>query len=416
MSHSSCNWQICEDLMCDDHDETWDFCPVILEDENFLSWFTRLSKENCSDARLLYHQLRKHKKIQKVNLDKIGEALNRFLINKKIQNELILALQPYLNIPFHNFDNPLYIMKNTNDFLDYLNIPLKYPRYCPYCLAEDEIPYFRDWWFFKPHMVCPTHHNILLNSCPHCNSQIKFWNTSWNQSILCCSECGKDISENETGIFELKEINYYDKLDNAFQEYCRVVENVNKNEYFKRLWEHILSVNTHPRQELNILCFSSELLLQIILRSAKKIVKKPSLKPGPKESDIVTMRLKIISPLLQPHNRTKGDVRNRAKKFGISHKTIYRWINRYKNEGIGGLESKHYNSGRKRKVLPSDFEELVLRTVQDNLFRGEVISMKKLYNNLYKEARKANIPPEVFTYHHLCTRIRQEKKKHEYFF
>ncbi len=415
MTETINSWNIPTESLIENTSKEWDFCPKVLEKESFLSWFTRISKENCSDARFLYHQLIKHSTIQKVNLDKIGEDLNRLLIDKKTQNEVILALQPYLNIPLHNFENPPYIMKNTNDFLDYLNIPLKFPRYCPYCLAEDKTPYFRDWWFFKPHMVCPTHQFILLNSCPHCNSPIKFWNTSWNQSILCCSECGKDISEDVNGIFELKDINYYDKLHNTFQEYCKVVENVDRAQFLKRLWEYIMSAYMYSRQELNKICFSSEQLLRIILRSAKEIVKTPTKKECQKESDIVAMRLKIITPLLQEYNRTKGDVKKRAKKFGISPKTLYRWIKRFKDEGITGLESKHYNSGRKKTHFPSDFEDLILRTVQDNLFNGEVISTKRLYKKMQVVAQNASIPTDVFTYSRFCTMIRQEKKKHAYF-
>ena len=64
------SWDIPTEPYIEENGDTWGFCPKVLKNESFLSWFTRLSKENSSDARLLYHQLIKSSTVRKVNLKK----------------------------------------------------------------------------------------------------------------------------------------------------------------------------------------------------------------------------------------------------------------------------------------------------------------------------------------------------------
>jgi len=441
-SNSSLNWQISEDMMSKDTDESWDFCPEALKNESFLSWFTRLAKENCSDARLLYQQLVKRSTLHKINLKKLGEELNMLILSNKKQNELALALHPYLNTPIQEFQMPPYMMKNTGNLLEYLSIPLKYPRFCPSCLAEDKHPYFRDWWFFKPYVVCPIHRCILLDSCPHCNSPIKFWNTEWNQSIISCPNCGKKISEDVIGIFELKDINYYEILNGAFDEFSRVVKNADKQLFFHRIWELFLSKNNDPwvkKIKSNKISLSSGRLLRIILVNAKEVAKHPTKTTPieildnirtnrftlhdlnrnngklPKELDceIVNKRLNAIAPLLKIHRRTYDDVKKQSKNTGFSSKTLYNWMRRYREEGIAGLIPKHHKSGRRRKPIPSDFEGLVQHAVEEYVIGGEITTIKVLHEKLQIKAQNRGISKEVFTYQQLCKRIRQERKNRE---
>ena len=436
------SWEVPTDLYIEDTVEKWDFCPTILKNESFISWFSRLSKENCSDARLLYQLLTKPTTLRKMNLKMLGERLNTLIIHPKKQNDLLLALQPYLNTQIQEFQNPPYAMKTTNNLLEFLNIPLKYPRFCPFCLTEDETAYFRDWWFFKPYMVCPNHKCILLDSCPHCNSPIQFWNITWDQTITCCSNCGNNISEDVIGIFELKDIDYYDILNSCFEEYHKVVKDADYLHFFRRLWELFLSDHTDPSVKMmksNKTYLSSERLLRIITIGAKNLAKHPrktmpiemldSIKTDrvtlrdlernngklPKEldSEVVNKRLNAIAPLLKIQHRTFDDVKKQANRTGISESTLYNWMMCYRKGGIAGLVPKSYKSGRRSKPLPLDFEELLQHAVREFLIDGEMIKIKTLYERLHIKAQKAGILDEAFTYHQLCKRIRQEKNKND---
>ena len=369
--------------------------------------------------------------------------MNALVINRLKQEELILALQPYINTQIQEFQNPPYTMKNSSNPLDYLSIPLRYPRYCPRCLAEDETAYFRDWWFFKPYMVCPTHRCLMLDSCPHCNFPIQFWNTLWNQAITVCSNCGRDISKDVIGIFELKDIAYYDILNEFFEEYHRVVKDTDYPQFFHQMWGLILSDDTNPWVKminLNKTSLSSERLLQIILNSAKEWANHPTksfpieildniktnkitlrdlennAKQIPKEWDteIIHKRINAITPLLKIQNRTAEDVKKRSNNTGISSKTLYNWMRQYREEGIAGLVPKNHNAGRRCITFPSDFEPVVQQhAVEEYLMSEQMTKIKTVYEKVHLDAQKVGIPDKVLTYNRLCKRIRQEKQKRE---
>jgi hypothetical protein len=45
-------------------------------------------------------------------------------------------------------------------------------QFCPACLAEDEIPYFRKFWRVAFYTVCARHGTMLLDRCPKCGMAI----------------------------------------------------------------------------------------------------------------------------------------------------------------------------------------------------------------------------------------------------
>lgn len=44
--------------------------------------------------------------------------------------------------------------------------------YCPVCLRNDEIPYFRIAWRFAIYIFCPRHGCEMLDRCPHCQAPV----------------------------------------------------------------------------------------------------------------------------------------------------------------------------------------------------------------------------------------------------
>ncbi|MDP3522526.1 MAG: TniQ family protein [Hydrogenophaga sp.] len=49
---------------------------------------------------------------------------------------------------------------------------MAYHRFCPACLANDRIKYFRVEWRFNCWRWCPLHKCLLLDCCPHCKKRV----------------------------------------------------------------------------------------------------------------------------------------------------------------------------------------------------------------------------------------------------
>ncbi|WP_369124446.1 TniQ family protein, partial [Undibacterium sp. CCC2.1] len=45
-------------------------------------------------------------------------------------------------------------------------------QFCPTCLAEDSVPYFRRRWRVAFYTVCNEHKTMLLDRCPKCGSSV----------------------------------------------------------------------------------------------------------------------------------------------------------------------------------------------------------------------------------------------------
>ena len=201
-------------------DEKWDFCPQPFEEESFLSWFTRLAKENCSDVDLLFQKLRTLSSLKSINQQIIDKQLIKLESNKKLKNELIANLSPFIEITPSRLKKISFNISEINNQWDYLNVPLQTPRYCPLCLKDDETPHFRYYWFLKFITYCNTHKLLLKDSCPNCYSPIKFWKTKWNHLIDSCFNCKGDIKQ---------EILPPIKVDSDFQEKLFIIFKYNIN-------------------------------------------------------------------------------------------------------------------------------------------------------------------------------------------
>lgn len=47
-------------------------------------------------------------------------------------------------------------------------------QFCPACLSEDNIPYFRKRWRIALNTVCSKHGTMLFDRCPHCGAAVAF--------------------------------------------------------------------------------------------------------------------------------------------------------------------------------------------------------------------------------------------------
>jgi len=75
-------------------------------------------------------------------------------------------------------------------------------QYCPQCLKEGPVPYFRKKWRISFCTICPKHDCMLLDRCPHCDTGIAFHRVdtgilNWEaeSSIDNCHACGLGLSQ-----------------------------------------------------------------------------------------------------------------------------------------------------------------------------------------------------------------------------
>lgn len=100
-------------------------------------------------------------------------------------------------------------------------------QFCPACLAEDEIPYFRKRWRIALNTVCSKHGNMLFDRCPQCNVAVAFHrlDMAWMETIdvaplSYCHSCQFDLRQ----AVPVKPIVYEVGASSLLLEACRQIE------------------------------------------------------------------------------------------------------------------------------------------------------------------------------------------------
>lgn len=67
-------------------------------------------------------------------------------------------------------------------------------QYCPACLTEDKLPYFRRRWRFAWHVACVRHRTLLIDRCDACGAPTAFHRLLADDGNLAvCSRCRVDL-------------------------------------------------------------------------------------------------------------------------------------------------------------------------------------------------------------------------------
>lgn len=166
-------------------DSSFIIIPKPFEDELLSSWLVRTAYA---------HHLHPHTFIKmylgyttfNANLDVTfsDKYLSKILKKiKKIFDVYKMSLNSYSG----------YLQENIID--NGFNKMLCNQRFCPVCLREDSIVYFRKQWKILFNTVCLKHKCYLYESCPKCNSKIRITRMYKNEkSFQYCSNCGFDLS------------------------------------------------------------------------------------------------------------------------------------------------------------------------------------------------------------------------------
>lgn len=83
-------------------------------------------------------------------------------------------------------------------------------QYCPKCLQEDPIPYYRLAWRLALYTFCPKHQILMADRCPHCQAPIEFHRIELGkhniievETLDCCWQCGETLSDTLTQTVDL---------------------------------------------------------------------------------------------------------------------------------------------------------------------------------------------------------------------
>lgn len=113
------------------------------------------------------------------------------------------------NTTFRLYEKRLFPILHTASYLRWI-MPIKHHhrlntgyaiQYCPQCLAQDDIPYFRLAWRLAFYTFCPKHQIMMVDRCPHCGASIAFHRIELGRpkkshvdTLDCCWQCEKKLS------------------------------------------------------------------------------------------------------------------------------------------------------------------------------------------------------------------------------
>lgn len=107
--------------------------------------------------------------------------------------------------------------------------------------------------------------------------------------------------------------------------------------------------------------------------------------------DCLREKFRLIRPLLATPDKNDADYEAVAKAAGKSVRTIYRWVERYRNNEVltGLLRATRSDKGRRN--LAEDIENVITEKIKNYYQVGERPSIKNLYDEIKAECRKKNL-------------------------
>ncbi len=170
--------------------------PKPQKDELLSSWLTRMALVHRRTLTVFLSLFVKHE----------GSSLSRrdidFMFDDKLFDTIAaksgLDKKEILNMSLRSEEGYLY---RCNDCLYPPNQIRKLVdkrshfglMFCPRCLVEDKIPYFRKKWRYAFYNACPKHMVFLTDRCWSCYERIKLTKIKYFDEIIYCSKCSRDL-------------------------------------------------------------------------------------------------------------------------------------------------------------------------------------------------------------------------------
>ena len=186
------------------HGRLWPAHPHPLPDELLSSWIVRVAQANAIKLQTLSWQLFGNGK-SPWNRD-IDRSAPPWLLRVLCEHTGC----NYWNV-FHTslaiYRGWLYPRRRTCGQLHWV-LPVKVEgmrrtafsqQYCPACLAEDAVPYFRKQWRLALFTYCPKHRIELYDECPGCHAPVAVYRGDFGRELKdalpmhVCSSCETDL-------------------------------------------------------------------------------------------------------------------------------------------------------------------------------------------------------------------------------
>lgn len=174
--------------------------PKPLEDELLSSWLTRVAFSHKRPLSTFISLFLRHE----------GRAISRtdidFLYDNTLFENIVqksnLSKKEILRMSLRGEEGQLFIC-DENCLYPPLQIRKLTDKrthnglmYCPKCLEEDVIPYFRKKWRYNFYNGCPKHKIFLTDRCWRCYKKINLSKVKHLKELCICHKCEKDFREN----------------------------------------------------------------------------------------------------------------------------------------------------------------------------------------------------------------------------
>ncbi len=178
--------------------------PKPFPDELFSSWLCRLAKAN------FFSYIQFLRNFTEIDYEIMKNMSNKqywmFDLDKKIPLELLNALsrktglskEKILKLTLKEWEDIIYHLFFTRKGSS-SSKKLGALRYCPLCLKEDKIPYFRKFWRTRLATCCEKHKIYLNDRCSNldCKRPLNISLVKFEKSIKECVYCGADLSNSD---------------------------------------------------------------------------------------------------------------------------------------------------------------------------------------------------------------------------
>lgn len=175
--------------------------PPPLPRESFSSWLSRLclSQGTSIEAMVKFLGLKIHYdfdyRFWRMDVKSISKKTGLSIADFKRQRTFSISLRSY------DCDSDHYLIRYKRG---------RRSRFCPLCLQEDEIPYFRMEWRLKLCVSCPIHECFLEEDCHRCKSPItlpinlfaKVSDKRPLESLANCRSCGVQLTKVSPAFFK----------------------------------------------------------------------------------------------------------------------------------------------------------------------------------------------------------------------
>jgi hypothetical protein len=175
------------------------------EDELFSSWLVRLAYSHQLKPYIFYRMLFPKFNICNIDIDK--SVSDKFI--QLLELKTTATYDELLSTTLKFYEGNLYLKNNPYSNIKWL-LQLKSAHkayesfgivFCPECLKNDKIPYFRKHWRLSISIICVKCGIYLHEKCPNCLKSICFYKNDSREetehiehSLINCNNCHFDLS------------------------------------------------------------------------------------------------------------------------------------------------------------------------------------------------------------------------------